>query len=268
MEERPAVKIDTPFGITDVWEEGSGPPLLILHGGPGLDHGYMTHGLRPLTSRRRLIFFDQLGWDQLEHCKESSAAEATIEHAEIIALAKSSGNSIGILAHSWGNFLALQLLERKAQHISELVMISPFPLTSAGLQASFEILRSRYPKHVVEKRAELAKSEGNGAQIQDLILPYYVVNPNTPLPDELRRYDPRVNQRVFNSLGNFDIEAQTDLLPNSTMVVRGKDDFICIESVKPLMRMAKCSVEMENVGHFPFYEDETQFTKAAVSFLD
>jgi hypothetical protein len=60
----------------------------------------------------------------------------------------------------------------------------------------------------------------------DLILPYYVHDPNTSLPPDLRRYDPEVNQTVVRSIGKFDITTLVNYLPKSLLVVRGRKDFI------------------------------------------
>ena len=38
---------------------GTGLPLIVLHGGPGLDHSYLLPGLEVLAENRQLIFYDQ-----------------------------------------------------------------------------------------------------------------------------------------------------------------------------------------------------------------
>ena len=42
-------------------ERGAGYPILVLHGGPGLDHNMFGDYLDPLASEYRLIFVDQRG---------------------------------------------------------------------------------------------------------------------------------------------------------------------------------------------------------------
>ena len=38
---------------------GSGEPIIVIHGGPVLEHGYLLPHLEPLSRDYRLIFFDQ-----------------------------------------------------------------------------------------------------------------------------------------------------------------------------------------------------------------
>jgi pimeloyl-ACP methyl ester carboxylesterase len=40
---------------------GQGPPLLIVHGGPGASHDYFLPYLLPLARHNRLIFIDERG---------------------------------------------------------------------------------------------------------------------------------------------------------------------------------------------------------------
>src|SRR3989304_2834700 len=42
-------------------EEGDGPPLLVHHGGPGLDHTVIAPHLSPLAQDVRLVCFDHRG---------------------------------------------------------------------------------------------------------------------------------------------------------------------------------------------------------------
>src|SRR5579862_9366187 len=44
-----------------VQEEGRGTPVVVIHGGPGLDSRSLEPDLEPLTRRHRVIFYDQRG---------------------------------------------------------------------------------------------------------------------------------------------------------------------------------------------------------------
>ena len=40
---------------------GAGPAVVVLHGGPGADHGYLLPGFDLLADHRELIYYDQRG---------------------------------------------------------------------------------------------------------------------------------------------------------------------------------------------------------------
>src|SRR5262245_33197654 len=42
-------------------ETGSGSPVIIIHGGPGMDHNSLAADLEPLTRRHKLVYYDQRG---------------------------------------------------------------------------------------------------------------------------------------------------------------------------------------------------------------
>ena len=45
---------------------GSGAPIVVIHGGPGLDHNYLQPGLDILSSRNALVYYDQRGTGRSE----------------------------------------------------------------------------------------------------------------------------------------------------------------------------------------------------------
>src|SRR5216684_465604 len=42
-------------------EVGQGPPIIVLHGGPDFDHGYLLPDLDRLAEAFRIIYYDQRG---------------------------------------------------------------------------------------------------------------------------------------------------------------------------------------------------------------
>src|SRR5262245_8774243 len=52
-----------PAGATSLYARaiGQGPPVIVLHGGPDFDHGYLLPDLDRLADTFRLIYYDQRG---------------------------------------------------------------------------------------------------------------------------------------------------------------------------------------------------------------
>jgi proline iminopeptidase len=87
---------------------GPAPPLLAVHGGPGLPHNYIS-SLERLADEREVIFWDQLGCGNSE--RPSNVDLWTMERsvAEMDAVIEALGlNRFHIFGNSWGGMLAQQ----------------------------------------------------------------------------------------------------------------------------------------------------------------
>ncbi|MCB1431747.1 MAG: proline iminopeptidase-family hydrolase [Alphaproteobacteria bacterium] len=109
--------------------DGSGVPLLTLHGGPGAGHDYLEP-LEALGNGRPVIFYDQLG------CGKSDKPDArpmwTIERFadEIDEVRAALGlERIHLLGQSWGGWLGIEYLLRQPAGIVSAVLAS----TSASI---------------------------------------------------------------------------------------------------------------------------------------
>jgi len=60
-----------------VVERGVGHPVIVLHGGPGLDHHEFADYLDPLTDEFRLLLVDQRANGRSERPPERAAATGT-----------------------------------------------------------------------------------------------------------------------------------------------------------------------------------------------
>lgn len=101
---------------------GDGYPLVLMHGGPGVDHTTMLP-LRPLAARFTLIFYDH-------RCNGRSAgAEVTAMTWEnLTADADALRQTLGfekwaVLGHSFGGMVALEYALRYPQSLSHLLLM-------------------------------------------------------------------------------------------------------------------------------------------------
>src|SRR3990172_12886990 len=88
---------------------GQGYPLIVLHGGPGLDHGYFRPWLDPLAERVRLIFVDQRGHGRSDPVADAGALTVEGLAADVSSLANALGlERYAVMGHSFGTFVTLQ----------------------------------------------------------------------------------------------------------------------------------------------------------------
>src|SRR5690349_4700152 len=84
---------------------GSKPPLVCLHGGPGVPHDYLAP-LEPLAKDRPVLFYDQLGCGKSD--RPTGDQYWTIEHyvKELKQVRAALGiKSCYLYGHSWGSIL-------------------------------------------------------------------------------------------------------------------------------------------------------------------
>src|SRR5437764_11120179 len=85
-----------------VQEVGSGFPLVILHGGPGMDHTTFRPWLDPLGDEFRLLYVDERGQGQSERVDPATlSVEVFARDADLLAEALGLGR-FALLGHSFG----------------------------------------------------------------------------------------------------------------------------------------------------------------------
>src|SRR6185503_7617874 len=89
-------------------ERGQGYPLILLHGGPGLDHHMFGDYLDALCDSFRLILVDQRAQGLSDRCDASTWTLGQMAK-DVVSLAYAMGlNNYAVLGHSYGAFVALQ----------------------------------------------------------------------------------------------------------------------------------------------------------------
>lgn len=102
---------------------GQGRPILVVHGGPGLNHNYFLPHLQKLAATHRLILIDQRA------CGKSSAAldssqmtlDWLLRDMESIRNELKLGR-VSVMAHSWGGLLGLLYASRYPNSVNALIL--------------------------------------------------------------------------------------------------------------------------------------------------
>ena len=138
---------------------GSGPPLVVLHGGPGASHDYLLPHLLPLARTNRLIFIDERGSGRSVRLEDPAGytVEAMVEDVEAVRQGLGLG-SINLLGHSYGGVLAQAYALKYQQHLSHLILCSTFHST----KQMNEVFRRIKEKMTPELRERIDKAERAG----------------------------------------------------------------------------------------------------------
>ena len=102
---------------------GQGYPLVLMHGGPGLDYTTLL-SLQPLADQFTLIFYDHRCNGRSEGAEVSSMTFENLT-ADADALRQTLGfDQWAVLGHSFGGMVALEYALRYPQSLSHLVLMN------------------------------------------------------------------------------------------------------------------------------------------------
>ncbi|HEY5492627.1 MAG TPA: alpha/beta hydrolase [Gemmatimonadaceae bacterium] len=256
--------------------------LLILHGGPGAHHDYLLPQMLELARDHECVFYDQRGGGRSRHDDDRGPItwESQVRDCEAVvrelALAP-----LTLVGYSWGGLLAL-LYSVQAAHghaapmPSRLVLIEPAPI-SRTWRAEFEaeFARRQAGPLVQGQRAELAASglrERDPAAYRqrqfELSVAGYFADPQAARSLTPFRVTGRVQQSIWDSLGDFDLTHALRDVHCPALVVHGRDDPIPLESSRAAAEALQAEfVVLDACGHVPYVEQPEALFRAIRSFL-
>jgi len=109
---------------------GRGPPLVVVHGGPGASHDYLLPSLYRLATSYRLVFIDERGSGRsprLEDPKQYTV-EKMADDVEAVRMALQLGK-IALLGHSYGGVVVQAYAFKYQANLSHLILASTFSST-------------------------------------------------------------------------------------------------------------------------------------------
>ncbi len=116
--------METEGRIPDLFihEVGSGEPVIVIHGGPGAGHRYMTGIAKGLENQFRFVFYDQRGVGYSFAARENISMPKNVEDLERIRKAYGV-EKISIISHSAGTYLAMEYLRTFPQSVKNIVLV-------------------------------------------------------------------------------------------------------------------------------------------------
>ncbi len=171
--------------------DGSGPPVLLLHGGPGLGFDYLRGLADELAHENDVAWYQQRG-------QEPSAAEGPYTVAADVGDARRVLDALGwqrayVVGHSWGGHLALHVAEAMPERLLGVLAVDPLGPVGDGRWLEFdEEMFRRTPEHLRARARELDELSMTGQADDELALegmrlvwPAYFADPDRapPMPD-------------------------------------------------------------------------------------
>lgn len=261
--------------------EPGGQRALVVHGGPGASHDYLLPQMLELAKGHELFFYDQRGGGR---SRVDANVPVTWEyHVADMArvVAELEIDPLVVVGYSWGALLTmLYAVEASAGRAgpvpSAMLLIDPAPVTrSFRRQFEDEFARRQSSLEVERLRRELAESglratdpEAHRQRAFELSVAGYFADPSRARDLTPFRVIGRVQQAVWESLGDFDAVAGLGSVRCRALVVHGRQDPIPLASSEAAARALGASlVVIEACGHVPYVEQPDALFSAAEDFL-
>lgn len=272
--------VEVPDGRLVGWGAGTGPPVLILHGGPLTDYTAELAGLLP---QFRTIRYQQRGLPP-----STLAPPYTIETHVADAIAVLDALQIErawVIGHSWGGHLAMHLAVAHPDRLLGVVAVDPLGAVPDGGWADldrnlFERL-ARHSPAASQRAQEIDRRAMAGeATVEEmresviLIWPYYFAQPETapkPPPDldmSVELYA-GVVASVYEHFGRGTLERGLPGYDGPFLLIHGERDPLPLAASRRTAGLMPQAVltPIAEVGHFPWLERPDEVAAALTAFL-
>lgn len=261
---------------------GSGDPIMIVHGGPVLEHGYLLPHLEPLADSYELIFFDQRLSGRSAGTVDSASVRLATFAADIEGLRQELGlGDIHLMGHSWGGLLAMSYAIRHGDHLRSLLLLNSIGANSALWQEEQALVASRITDQdradmLAVRETEAFEQREPAAVLAMLLISYRPQFFERANLEALELYVPldyadRSRQFGFMSreLMSFDLTDGLAKLVVPTLIIYGEAEPAVAISAPALHTSVPNSelVIVPQAGHFPFVEQADTTLAAIRGFL-
>jgi proline iminopeptidase len=258
------------------------PPVLLLHGGPGASHDYLLPQMLALAEEHRLVCYDQRGGGRSRSDDDRTPIGWRDQAADVARVAlEREALPLTIVGYSWGGLLAmLYAIEAEEGNVAappaSLALIDPAPVTRAYRDAfEQEFARRQAGPAVAALRDELLRSglkerdpEAFRHRSFELSVAGYFADPRRARDLTPFRVTGRVQQTIWQSLGEYDILPALRTLRLPAVVLHGREDPIPLASSEDAARAlgTECIV-LDDCGHVPYVEQPDQLFPPLLAFL-
>jgi proline iminopeptidase len=249
---------------------GKGQPMLLMHGGPGLDHTIFRPWLDKLGEQVELIYYDHRGNGR----STRPATMESITHETWAVDADALRTYLGfekiiLFGHSYGGFLAQEYALRFGQHLAGLILCNTAPAFDYMPIVQANAAARGTPDALAALGEVFGPAMNDDSYLRSLwmrLLPLY-----------FKRYDPHIgmamdettsysaaawNQAKANCLPKFNTLARLKEITAPTLVLGGADDWLtpAEQSRRIHAELPKSELAIfEDSGHFLYIEETDKF---------
>lgn len=265
--------------------------IIMIHGGPGMDAGYMVADFETLAKNHVLLFYDQRGGGRSalpDTATNTSSLHIDRHIADLEALRQYfSFSTMNLLGHSFGTIIAGKYAIAYPDKVKSMILIGAVPPYSGDFS-------SRYDKNLTSRLSaeELKQMEQTGNEIvsgndpKSACTQYWKIALKPRISAELNisvikgdccsapaegiRYGYKYTQYItWNSLGNWDFREDLKKVTAPVLLIHGEEEAIPMDMVEEWTKFLPAGElkKIAKAGHFPYAERPGEVWPIIESFL-
>lgn len=264
--------------------------LVVVHGGPGLDQGYLAPDLEYMGERFTLIFYDQRGAGRSILIADPAHIHMDAHVADLEHLRRHFGiERMRLLGHSWGAAPAAWYAVAYPAQVAAVVLVGALPPRYAPHWAEFAERRRAWQDSATQARIqELAAARDTASDWRAICREQYVLGIRGFMHDphdleviarmrgdrctasrEAIENGRVVNRLSWESIGHWDWRDNFHDVQVPVLVMHGVSDAMPLAASRewvaafPNARL----VVLDDAGHKPYLEKPQEFLRAIEEFL-
>lgn len=263
---------------------GTGIPVIVLHGGPGLDQSYLLPQMTELAQNHEVTFYDQRGCGKslgFTLDPKTINVETFVKDLESVRKQLHYERFV-LVGHSWGGLLAMNYAIAHPEHLNGVVLLSSAPADSKGFALFIQeyVHRTNALKPKLDAIAATREFKTyDPTTIEDyyrLIFSVYFFKPTEVKALTLTftqksaasglKVQDIFSQNYFN---NYDVKTGLGKLKIPFLIVHGLTDIIPISTAIETKNVLKNvqMVTIKDCDHFPYIEQPKEMFSAINQFI-
>jgi proline iminopeptidase len=261
---------------------GSGIPLLIINGGPGMNcEGFESLAIK-LSENYRTIIYDQRGTGRsLLNSIDTSTIKMSLMLDDIEAIRKHLNiRNWSILGHSFGGMVASYYATQYPDNIDKIILSSSGGIDLGLLSYVQASINSKLSRDDLDSVYYWSKkiTDGDTSHFARLergrhLAPAYVIDKKyiPAIAERLTQGNSAINQLIWTDMQliNFDCTEKLKTFDKPVLIIQGKEDIIKAETAEKAHQAFTNSkvVYMEHCIHYGWLDNEAVYFGEIHSFL-
>lgn len=262
---------------------GSGTPLLIINGGPGMNSEGFVGLAKTLSEHNKTIIYDQRGTGRsLLKVMDNSTITMDLMVKDIENLRKHLHiDKWNILSHSFGGMLASYYASIYPQHIRSLILSSSGGINLGLLNYASNKINSKLTSRQLQDvqywttKINTGDTSYNARLNRGLALaPAYIYNKkNIPvIAERLTQGNSAINSLVWQDMNKikFDCSQKLAAALFPVLIIQGSQDIVSQETAEQAHRAFKNStlIYVDDCVHYGWLDNPEKYFEAVNNFLN